>query len=261
MLDVMEGGPKLRRWYGSDSSVGDGTGASGDENGDETAAYGDADADEDDDDVELNLPKTSILVTNADGALGESIVVQLILAKASVVAACEAEQIVGAETRFGPYVNVVSNSMSAGARLNGVRAMVVTDALEEDLLAACVRRGVKHVVLVSSAKSAGGGLFPSANEKARRDKTREELAKRSGVALTIIRPCSVKSSPSQGREIRFGQGDTLTGEVSMEDLAEVCARALTRPPKPGESLEFEVSNGAAAAERDWKALFAPLVIV
>jgi len=255
MLDVMEGGPKLRRWYGSDSSVGDGTGATSD--GDEDAAYGDAV--DDDEDVELNLPKTNILVTDADGALGESIVMQLILAKASVVAACEAERIVGAETRFGPYVNVVSNSTSAGARLNGVRAVVVTDALEEDLLAACARRGVKHVVLVSSAKSAGGGLFPSANEKARRDKTREELAKRSGVALTIIRPCSVKSSPSQGREIRFGQGDTLTGEVSIEDLAETVARALTRPPKPGKSLEFEVSNGAGVAERDWKALFAPLV--
>ena len=53
----------------------------------------------------------------------------------------------------------------------------------------------------------------------------------------------------------------MTGGVSVEDLAEVCGRALTRPPKRGESLGFGVSNGAAAAERDWKALFAPLVIV
>ena len=127
----MEGGPKLRRWYGSDSSVGDGTGASGDENGDETAAYGDAD--EDDDDVELNLPKTSILVTNADGALGESIVVQLILAKASVVAACEAEQIDGAETRFravafGRFRVAAVDARAGPTRLDVCRVDAVVDA-------------------------------------------------------------------------------------------------------------------------------------
>lgn len=76
MLDVMEGGFKLCCWYGFDSFVGDGIGVLGDENGDEIAAYGDVDeVDEDDDDVELNLFKMSILVMNVDGVFGEFIVV------------------------------------------------------------------------------------------------------------------------------------------------------------------------------------------
>ena len=60
---------------------------------------------------------------------------------------------------------------------------------------------------------------------------------------------------------RLARRLTADADEAGELEQETWHAALTRPPKPGESLEFEVSNGAAAAERDWKALFAPLVIV
>lgn len=259
VIDMLEGGRKLRRWYGSDSSVGDGTRA--DDPVDDP--IDDAASEEDDRDVELDTPKTSILVTDAvgGGGVGESVVMRLVLAKASVVAACDGDRIALAETRFGPYVNVASNEWSAGARLNGVRAVVVTGALDDEFLDACVRRGVKHLVLVSSAKSASGGLFADADVRVRGDRGREARALASGLAVTVVRPCAVRREPGGEREIVLGQGDDMSGDISVEDLAETCARALTRPPKPGQTLAFEVRNGAPTSSApDWKAMFASLEI-
>ena len=261
VIDMLEGGRKLRRWYGSDSSVGDGTRA--DDPIDDAVDAAAASEEEDERDVELDTPKTSILVTDAvgGGGVGESVVMRLVLAKASVVAACDGDRVALAETRFGPYVNVASNEWSAGARLNGVRAVVVTGSLENELLDACVRRGVKHLVLVSSAKSASGGLFADADVRVRGDRGREARALASGLAVTVVRPCAVRREPGGEREIVLGQGDDMSGDVSVEDLAETCARALTRPPKPGQTLAFEVRNGAPTSSApDWKAMFASLEI-
>ncbi len=260
IIDMLEGGRKLRRWYGSDSSVGDGTRV------DDDPVDGDLDgtSEEDERDVELDTPKTAVLVTDAvggAGGVGEAVVMRLVLAKATVVASVDEDRFALAETRFGPYVNVASNEWSAGARLNGVRAVVVAGTLEDDLLDACVRRGVKHLVLVSSAKSASGGLFADADARVRGDRGREARAAASGLAVTVVRPCAVRREPGGAREIVLGQGDDMSGDVSVEDLAETCARALTRPPNPGRTLAFEVRNGAPSSSApNWKAMFASLKI-
>jgi hypothetical protein len=263
VIDMLEGGKKLRRWYGSDSSVGDGSAErSGGEASDAPSGYGaedaDMDAEEETEDVELDLPRTRVAVTSADSTLGESIVMQLILAKVPVVAICEDNE--SAERTFGPYATFASDGWSPGARLNGVRSVVVTEECERDFIDACVRRGVKHIVLVSSAKSSSSGMFANGGEKIRRDRGREAMARASGLALTVIRPCDVAREPGGSKSIEFAQGDSISGQISMEDLAQVCARALTRPPKPGQTLEFEVRNAGAGSDRDWKALFAPLVV-
>ena len=255
VIDMLEGGRKLRRWYGSDSSVGDGTRVDDDPVDDDL----DGTSEEDERDVELDTPKTAVLVTDAVGGVGEAVVMRLVLAKATVVASVDGDRIALAETRFGPYVNVASNEWSAGARLNGVRAVVCAGALEDDLLDACVRRGVKHLVLVSSAKSASGGLFADADARMRGDRGREARAAASGLAVTVVRPCVVRREPGGAREIVLGQGDDMSGDVSVEDLAETCARALTRPPSPGRTLAFEVRNGAPSSSApNWKAMFASL---
>ena len=88
----MEGGPKLRRWYGSDSSVG----APGEERVERKAPSSDvADADARAsgsigfDEATLRAfdakPRRSVLVAGADTALGEAVVMQLIVAKQDVV--------------------------------------------------------------------------------------------------------------------------------------------------------------------------------
>ena len=259
VLDMLEGGKKLRRWYGSDSSVGArGSRANDDaDDADDDPSVNDAAPEDEDEDVELDVPRAAILVTNASGTLGESVCARLILAKANVVAEVGERERASAEGRFGPYARLASDAWSVGARLNGVRAVVACGALDSGFVDACVRRKVKHIVLVSSAKSASNGLFASAEEKARWDRGREAECAASGLAVTVIRPTRVKEAPGGSKEIVFAQGDTASGEITVEDLAETCARALTKPPRAGTALTFEVSNGSEArSERDdWNALF------
>ena len=221
------------------------------------------DDDDDDDDVELDLPKRSVLVTNADGALGEAIAMQLIVAKVPVV--CVVENTDQGEGRFGPYATFASTKTSPGARLNGVRSVVVSEDVSDEFLRACARRGVKHIVLVSATKNSSGGLaavLASKGDKARRDRTREARAIDVGVATTVVRASAIRPTPGGTRDIVFAQGDAMPSDASitMEDLAEVCARALTKPPAAGRALIFETRNGAEnnGAARDWPALFAQL---
>ena len=68
VIDMLEGGRKLRRWYGSDSSVGDGTRVDDDPVDDGL----DGTSEEDERDVELDTPKTAVLVTDAVGGVGEA---------------------------------------------------------------------------------------------------------------------------------------------------------------------------------------------
>ena len=107
MLDVMEGGPKLRKWYGQDSSVGA---------PDEERSVQPSDASRDDEDARKapvptrtevetawdSQPRRATLVTDADTALGEAIIMQLIVAKQPVVAMGLTPE--AASMRFGPYV-------------------------------------------------------------------------------------------------------------------------------------------------------------
>ena len=270
VIDGLEGGRKLRRWYGSDSSVGTDGSARVDANDDDTRMLdGAEDAEDDDDDVELDLPKRSVLVTNADGELGEAIAMQLIVAKVPVV--CVVENTAQGEGRFGPYATFASTKTSPGARLNGVRSVVVSEDVSEDFLRACARRGVKHVVLVSATKNSSAGLAAmfsgaSKGDKVRRDRTREALARSCGVATTVVRASAIRASPGGARDIIFEQGDTMASDASitMEDLAEVCTRALTKPPPAGQTLAFETRNGgvrsSGAGACDWASLFAQLDI-
>lgn len=105
MLDVMEGGPKLRKWYGQDSSVGDPDA--------ERAAYDGGDDDAEvpqvavvDREEELRAwdkqPRRTTLVTGADTQLGEAVIMQLIVAKQPVTALGITPEV--AESRYGPYV-------------------------------------------------------------------------------------------------------------------------------------------------------------
>jgi hypothetical protein len=282
MLDVMEGGPKLRRWYGSDSSVG----APGEERVERKAPSSDvADADARAsgsigfDEATLRAfdakPRRSVLVAGADTALGEAVVMQLIVAKQDVVVLGIAPEL--AATRFGPYVTAApaemavddADAMTAALR-RGARCVVCVGKVGALPTAVARDDKVKHVVLVSSAaKGAGvldgviGGLFGD-EEATRRDRTREDAFAASCVEsktpLTVVRAGKTRASPGGKQPIAFTQSGGEVGELSLEDLAEVTVRCLGAPPKPGDVLTFEAANapGAAGERRKWKELFASL---
>ena len=268
MLDVMEGGPKLRKWYGQDSSVG----APGEERvGDGgVSAVAEPTPDEEEELREWDKkPRRGTLVAGAETALGEAIIMQLIVAKQPVVALGISPET--AASRYGPYVVAVEDPASAANALRrGCRAVICCGDSGVVPAAVVADGKVKHAVLVSSAANGGGGLLGGifgGDDGRRTDPAREDAFRAiAGAApVTIVRPARIRAGMG-GKPIVFGQkgkgkgGGAVGGEVSLEDAAEVCVRCLGAPPKPGEVLEFDFANGpgAAGAKRDWKGLFGSL---
>jgi len=93
LLDVIEGGPKLRRWYGAEKKVPRGDAPQPEPEPAEEEPAGDA-----------------VLVTEADSALGEALVFALILAQTLRVKLLTRDA-ASATRRFGDYVQAVSGDV------------------------------------------------------------------------------------------------------------------------------------------------------
>lgn len=84
----------------------------------------------------------------------------------------------------------------------------------------------------------------------------EESLRNSGLAYTIVRPCAL-TEEFGGEALVFAQGNTLKGQVSREDIAELCAQALEQPQAC--NLTFEVATGNSdCAPGEWNCLFSKL---
>ena len=267
MLDVMEGGPKLRKWYGQDSSVG----APGEERvGDGgVSAVAEPTPDEEEELREWDKkPRRGTLVDRRGDGAGRG---DHHAAHRRQAAGGGAGHLPGK-----PHPDTDRTSSPSRIPLGGER---VAEGLPSRHLLrrrrrrpgrGGRRRKVKHAVLVSSAANGGGGLLGGifgGDDGRRADPAREDAFRAiAGAApVTIARPARIRAGMG-GKPIVFGQkgkgkgGGAGGGEVSLEDAAEVCVRCLGAPPKPGEVLEFDFANGpgAAGAKRDWKGLFGSL---
>ncbi|KAF5943930.1 hypothetical protein HYC85_018007 [Camellia sinensis] len=56
----------------------------------------------------------------------------------------------------------------------------------------------------------------------------EDLIRESGIPYTIVRPCALTEEPA-GADLIFDQGDNITGKISREEIAQICAAALESP--------------------------------
>ena len=278
MLDVMEGGPKLRKWYGQDSSVG----APGAERPDPPPGgtrdvADDTPAPSRQEVVKTwdKQPRRATLVTDVDTALGEAIVVQLIVAKQPVVATGLSAD--AAAARFGPYVTAADASDLADEQetayllRKGVRAVICCGE-PGALPAAAARDGkVKHVVVVGSCGKAGvldavfGGEDARRKDPKRADAFVKAFEREGGggggggvPALTVVRPGAVRPGLG-GKAVAFSQkndGAIDGGAINLEDAAECVVRCLGAPPKKG-VLTFDAVE-TKGERRSWKALFGEL---
>ena len=209
LLDVMEGGPKLRRWYGA----GEAGAEKFEEVGEEEAAPPPAE-------------EVDVVVSEAASPEGEAAVFACILQGLSVrlLVADPA----AAAVRYGAYVTPVAGSAAdaAAARLalRGARACVVTGALGS--LPAVARETGTHLVLLSTPPRTGlAALFGS---DACSGSAREEAAAAGG-ALTVVRCGELRATPG-GRDRLALSGQALSGALSREDAAAVCAMVASCPP-------------------------------
>ncbi len=235
LLDVMEGGPKLRRWYGAAEKAprdaGDNKPEAAPEEEEDEPGEGDA-----------------VLVSDADSPAGEAVVFALILASARVRLLCR--DAAAAAMRFGEYAKPIQGDVADAAAvkraLRGTAAVVVTGALG-GVPAAAAAAGAKHLVLLSAAPGAlpGGlaALLRGAEDAARCGPQREQAARGAGVPLTVVRAGAFRDAPGGTDALALSAAGGLTGGLSREDAAAVCvAAALGTPPRL--ARVFEVCAGA-----------------
>ena len=261
LLDFLEAGPKMRKWYGAPPKGVEeeerrqkrerrkqegGDGGNGDEGDDDEG------------------PTNSVLVIDANSKVGEQTVLQLILSRIRVKAIVS--DVEASAAAFGPYVKCVKGSLdnerSLRRALKRVRAVIIAGGAGPYsgrlLMKACREVGtVKHVVLVSTyAKARWGPLAPIVDREhlALEEAAREEAIRASGIPFTIIRGGRIQpnaigrspsllvarsdaadaadATPSEGPPPTFGEPEE-EASVSRADLAFSCVSSLSHAPAEG----------------------------
>nr|KYP63665.1 hypothetical protein KK1_018244 [Cajanus cajan] len=222
ILDYIEGGPKLRKWYGApDILEKDGTAIEDDE-----------------DDYPEDEVRDAVLVTDGDSEMGQMVILSLIVKKARVKALVKDKRV--ALEAFGSYVEFClffEGFLSSVGSLQGIQHVIVLSQLS-----------------VYSGKSGLQSMMKSnAKKLAEQD---ESILKTSGIPYTIIRTGALQDTPGGKRGFTFDEGCAARGSISKEDAAFVCVAALDCVPQTG--FTFEVANGDNKVS-DWKDCLATLM--
>ncbi|KAJ4717810.1 NAD(P)-binding Rossmann-fold superfamily protein [Melia azedarach] len=242
ILDYIEGGPKLRKWYGAPD-----------------LRPRDA-SDEIDEEEEDEFPEArdAVLVTNGDSEIGQMVILSLIVKRTRIKALVKDKR--NAMESFGTYVESMAgdtgNKTFLKKALRGVRAIICPS--EGFISNVGSLKGVQHVILLSqlSVYGGSGGIQALMKGNARKLAEQDEATLiASGIPYTIIRAGMLQNTPG-GKGFRFEQGCATNGSLSKEDAASICVEALDSTPKKG--LIFEVANGEEKVS-DWKELFTRLM--
>ncbi|KAL8242727.1 hypothetical protein R6Q59_013029 [Mikania micrantha] len=243
ILDYIEGGPKLRKWYGApDPYAEDGS------NLEET------DKSSDEDEV-----RDAVLVTDGDNEIGQTIILSLIIKRIRVKALVKDKR--AAMESFGTYVESITgdpkDSSFLKKSLRGVRAIICPN--EGFLSKVESLKGIQHVVILSQLfvyrASSGVQAIMSSNAKNLAEQD-ESMVVASGIPYTIIRT-GVLTNDREGKPgFSFEKGCTTNGSLSKEDAAFICIEALNVVPE--KELVFEVVNGEENV-LNWKDQFGKLM--
>mmetsp|Transcript_26443 Transcript_26443/g.74404 ORF Transcript_26443/g.74404 Transcript_26443/m.74404 type:complete len:362 (-) Transcript_26443:90-1175(-) len=251
LLDMLQGGPKLRRWYGEEDLLG--VGVADREQG--------KDKQEPEDE---GIPKDTVLVADADSPMGEQVVLQLILARQKVRVLVADP--VAAKQAYGPYVDATRGHVSSlrGNReaLREVSALVIPGQLGDSLQAAQEGAGVEQVVLLSSVGLQGGGLLSrllGGEQRLLADEGREAAVRASGLPHIVVRAGAIRDAPrAPGSGLAITKDGIPEGEISREDVAKVLALCASTP-LPGSADCAVLCVGQTALDTDWEADLLALV--
>ncbi|XP_042947857.1 uncharacterized protein LOC122280855 [Carya illinoinensis] len=243
ILDYIEGGPKLRKWYGApeilpkDASI----------------------VEEDDQLEEEEEVRDAVLVTDGDSEIGQMVILSLIVKRTRVKALVKDKR--AALEAFGTYVESMSGDASdrpfLKRALRGVRTIICPN--EGFLSNVGGLKGVQHVILLSqlSAYRGAGGVQALMKSNARKLAEQDEsMLRTSGIPYTIIRAGSLQSTPGGQQGFSFEEGSAARGNLSKEDAAFICVEAVEAVPQRG--FMFEVINGDEKVS-DWQNRLANLM--
>ncbi|KAK6773370.1 hypothetical protein RDI58_028608 [Solanum bulbocastanum] len=247
ILDYIEGGPKLRKWYGAPELL------------PKDGSLSEEDMSSEEDEV-----RDAVLVTDGDNEIGQMIILSLIIKRTRIKALVKDKRV--AMEAFGTYVEVAAMKPIAGdARdrsllkkaLSGVRAVICPNEGFISNLESW--KGLQHVILLSqlSVYRGSSGIQTIVTANARKQAEQDEsLVMASGIPYTIIRTGLLINAPGGNQNFNFKEGCASQGKLSKEDAAFICVEALEAVPQKG--LIFEVVNGEDKV-MDWKEWFATLI--
>lgn len=243
ILDYIEGGPKLRKWYGA-PDIGEKDGTS---------------IEDDEDDYSEDEVRDAVLVTDGDSEMGQMVILSLIVKKARVKALVKDKKV--ALEAFGSYVESMAGDTNDNRfvkkALRGVRTIICPN--EGFLSSVGSLQGVQHVIYSSqlSVYSGKSGLQSMMKSNAKKLAEQDEsVLKISGIPYTIIRTGALQDTPGGKQGFTFDEGCASSGSISKEDAAFVCVAALDFVPQTG--FIFEVANGDNKVS-DWKECLASLL--
>ncbi|XP_057535591.1 uncharacterized protein LOC130813747 [Amaranthus tricolor] len=242
ILDYIEGGPKLRKWYGApDLLPKDGSTA------------------EEENDSEIEEVRDAVLITDGDTEIGQMVILSLIVKRARVKALVKDRR--AALEAYGNYVEPLAGDVNDKGflkkALKGVRAIICPT--EGFLSKVGNLQGVQHVVLLSqlSVYKGADGIQALMTGNARKLAEQDEsMLNASGIPYTIIRAGCLQNTPGGTQGFSFQEGSAAKGSLSKEDAAFVCVEALGLVPETG--FTVEVVNGEEKVS-DWKRRFTELM--
>ncbi|KZV41860.1 hypothetical protein F511_36592 [Dorcoceras hygrometricum] len=242
ILDYIEGGPKLRKWYGAPDL----------RSKDESAS-------EEEDTPEEEENRDVVLVTDGDNEIGQMVILSLIVKRVRVKTLVKDKRV--AMEAFGTYVEAMvgdaKDKTFLKKALRGVRALICPN--EGFLCNIESWTGVEHVILLSQLPLYRDrtGIQAAINSNAKKQAEQDEsVAKACGVPYTIIRTGVLKNTPGGKQGFSFEEGSAVKGTLSKEDAAFICVEALDNVPQKG--LIFEVVNGTENVS-SWQNRFATLM--
>lgn len=243
ILDYIEGGPKLRKWYGApDLLPKDGSAV-----------------EEDDESAEVEEDRDAVLVTDGDSEIGQMVILSLIVKRSRIKALVKDKR--AAMEAFGTYVESMAGDANDKSfqrkALRGVRTIICPN--EGSISNFGSLMGVQHIILLSqlSAYRGTGGIQALMQGNARKLAEKDEsIVTGSGIPYTIIRAGLLQNTPGGKEGFSFKEGVAATGRLSKEDAAFICVEAVDTVPETG--LVFEVANGGDKVS-DWKECFMALV--
>ncbi|PNW86750.1 hypothetical protein CHLRE_02g095133v5 [Chlamydomonas reinhardtii] len=262
LLDFVTAGPKLRKWYGAGERLTDGGPEEEPEEPEEQAPTGDA-----------------VLVTDADGGVGEQVVLQLILARQELKLLVK--DVAAAKNAYGPYTTPLPAEAVAaapGKALRGSKALVLLGRLPGGpaLLEAARAARVAHVVLLTAAPgaTAGGGGFSlggllGGGEAARDlkglgDAAAAEAVRRCGIPYTLVQVAGLTDA-GRGGGVRVEQqqaaaaGGAAAGArapLSREGLGALVAGVVDVVPARGRTVLAQGAPATGSAQEQQEAIAA-----
>ncbi|EFJ29422.1 hypothetical protein SELMODRAFT_170713 [Selaginella moellendorffii] len=247
LLDYIEGGPKMRKWYGAPDV--------------QSTEFAEDDNQEEEEEEEEEGVRDAVLVTDADSETGQLVVLSLIVQRCRVRVLVRDVKL--ATNAFGSYVEPIVGTVNDRGSLikacKEVRAIICPKKVV--FFFAPMLKGVEHIVYVSELASsrAARGLQSLLRSGSAQDALRDEAAlAKLGVPYTILRPAMLRDEPGGVRGFRVRRVDQLEdssgieGMMSREDAALLCVKALDA--RPQQALVLEIANVDAQA-RDVEAVF------